>query len=224
VLTEDLATPAAHHARLLLGQQKIGRAAKAVERAWRTTPHPELAQVYGDIHKSEAPLTRVKSFERLAAQNPAARESHLAIAEAALDAQLWGEARRHLTDALATGTTPRVCQLMARLEEAEHSELGRVREWLDLAVCATPDPRYLCAKCGRESLDWRSLCPHCGVFDALSWRTPAWAAAQHNLPVVTETRVAPELALPLTAESVANLTGLAPVLEPARNHSLGSPR
>jgi len=223
-LTDDLATPAAHYAQLLLRERRIGRASKAVERAWRTAPHPDLAQVYGAIRDGEPPLTRIKSFERLAAQNPTARESHLALAGAALDAQLWGEARRHLKDALATGTTPRLCLLMARLEEAEHSDLGPVREWLDRAVGATPDPRYVCASCGRESLDWRSLCPHCGVFDALSWRTPAWAAARGDLPVATETRAAPELASPLTEQPVATSTGLAPTLERSKNHPLALPR
>jgi HemY protein len=223
-LTDDLATPAAHHAQLLLRERRIGRAAKAVERAWRTAPHPDLARIYGAIHDGEPPLIRLKSFERLAAQNPAARESHLALAEAALDAELWGEARRHLKDALATGATPRLCRLMARLEEAEHGELGPVREWLDRAVGATPDPRYVCTSCGRESLDWRSLCPHCGAFDALSWRTPAWAVAGGNLPVATETRAASELASTLSEQPVDTSTGLAPTFERAKTHPLVSPR
>src|SRR5262249_31560659 len=152
-------------------------------RAWRTAPHPELAQVYGAIHAGEPALGRVKCVERLAAQNPGARESHLFLAEAALDAQLWGEARRHLEQALRTtsippvakpassnplspssvgggevgglaGLTPRVCLLMARLEEAEHGAGGGMREWLDRAVNAMPDPRYVCASCGGESLEW----------------------------------------------------------------------
>jgi HemY protein len=218
-LTEDLASPAAHYARLLLEQQRKRRAATAVERAWRTVPHPDLAQLYGAIHEEESPLARFKSFERLAAQNPTARESHLAVAEAALDAQLWGEARRHLTDALATGATTRVCQLMGRLEEVEHGELGRVREWLDRAVGATPDPRYVCANCGRESIEWRSLCPHCSAFDALSWRAPSSAIAGGNLPAA-EPRDTPALASPLADQPFEASTGLARTLEPAKNHPL----
>ena len=223
-LTEDLATPAVHHAKLLLRERRIRRATKALERAWRTAPHPDLAQVYGEIHEGETPLTRVKTFERLAAQNPAARESHIARAEAALDARLWGEARRHLNDGLATGATPRLCRLMAQLEEAEHGELGPVREWLDRAVGATPDPRYVCSSCGRESLDWRSLCPHCGAFGTLSWRTPARAASGGSLPAAAGPEVTSELASPLPGLPVAASTSLATTLEPAKNHQLASPR
>jgi HemY protein len=214
-LTPDLAAPAAHHARMLLQQRRAGPSAKAIESAWRTTPHPDLARLYGVIHDGEPPLAKVKCFERLAAQNPEARETHLALAEAALGAQLWGEARRHLDRALGApappfiarlassvpssrvasepvedtglaGPTPRLCLMMARLEEAEHAAGPGTREWLDRAVTAMPDPRYLCASCGGESLEWRSLCPHCGNFDVLAWRTPAWAAGAGTLRITAE--------------------------------------
>ena len=69
-------------------------------------PHPELAEVYGEIRKNETPLARVARYRRLAAQNPSARETHLALAEAALVAELWGEARRHLERALAADPPP----------------------------------------------------------------------------------------------------------------------
>ena len=223
-LTPDLAAPAAHHARMLLQDGRTGPAAKAIERAWRTIPHPDLAQVYGAIRDGAPPLDRLKRFERLAAQNPDARETHLAVAEAALEAQLWGEARRHLDRALSAptppliarlpkpasfsvtptpdenpslaGPTPRLCLMMARLEEAEHGIGPGSREWLDRAVTAMPDPRYVCATCGGESLEWRSLCPHCGSFDALAWRTPAWAAASSTLPILAKPASAEEREMP----------------------------
>jgi HemY protein len=72
----------------------------------------------------------------------------------------------------------RLCLIMARLEEAEHGDLGRMREWLDRAAAAAPDPRWVCANCGGENLDWHSLCPRCGSFDALAWRTPIWAVSE----------------------------------------------
>jgi HemY protein len=223
-LAADLAGPAAHHARLLLAERRTGRAAKAVERAWRTAPHPELAQVYRAIHEGEPPLARVKAFERLAAQNPTARESHVTLAEAAIKAQLWGEARHHLKAATATDPTARLCLLSARLEEAEHGDLGAMREWLDRAVGAPPDPRYICAACSGESLDWRSLCPRCGAFDTLSWRTPAWAVATPALPVPTGPGAAFDLAPPLAEAPVAVPKGLAATLEPATNRPVASPR
>jgi HemY protein len=202
-LTPELAGPAAHHARLLGEAGQAGAAAKAVERAWRTAPNLELAQVYDTIHGEASPLARLKRFERLAAQNPAARESHLALAEAALAAQLWGEARRRLEAALKATPdavpTSRLCLMMARLEEAEHQDFARVREWLDRAVTAPPDPRHVCRHCGGESLEWRSRCPHCGHFDTLFWRTPAASAVAATLPATPPTASAPAAELPATS-------------------------
>ena len=195
-LTPELAAPAAHHARLLLEAGQTGPAAKAVERAWRTAPNPELAEVYGTIHRSAPPLAKLKRFERLAAQNPDARESHLALAEAALQAQLWGEARRRLEQALKAepappatadaAPSPRLCLMMARLEEAEHQDFARVREWLDRALAAPPDPRHVCSNCSGESLHWYSRCPHCGNFDTLLWRTPASSGIGAAMPAAPQ--------------------------------------
>jgi HemY protein len=209
-LAPDLAIPAAHCARELLQDRRPGPAAKALESAWRTVPHPELAQLYGAIYNGEEPLARVKRFERLTAQNPEARESYLTLAEAALDAQLWGEARRYLEQAVnapappviarpasppppftaaegkcrgPVGLTPRLCVLMARVEEGAHGSADAMREWLDRAVTAMPDPRYVCASCGGESLEWSSLCPRCGGFDSLTWRTPASVVSGVTLPI-----------------------------------------
>jgi HemY protein len=231
-LTPDLAAPAAHYAKQLLQDHRPAPAAKAIEAAWRTAPHPELAQLYGKIHGGEDPLARVKGFERLTSQNPDARESFLSLAEAALDAQLWGETRRYLERALTVpapptmtrpinsfppsaaprgdsesagpvGATPRLCVLMARLEEEANNSAAAMREWLDRAVTAMPDPRYVCASCGGESLEWRSLCPHCASFDSLAWRTPASAASGVTTLPVTAQSLSSDVR-ELTVEHAAN--------------------
>jgi len=111
--------------------------------------------------------------------------------EAALAAQLWGEARRHLTLAAeASPATPsrRLCLLMARLEESENGEPKAAREWLDRAIGATLDPCYVCGRCGTAAPEWRSLCAACGGFDTLAWRAPE---AQGAIGVYSSTGTAP---------------------------------
>lgn len=175
----NLAPLAARHARLLIAEDRRRAARRAVERAWRTAPHPELAAVWTELGGGVPALELVTWFERLAAQNPDAAESDIAVAEAALAAQLWGEARRHLGRAIAAsplGATRRLCQLMARLEESEHPQAGRARDWLGRILSAAPDPAWLCANCGSDSAEWRATCGRCHSFDALSWRAPAAGA------------------------------------------------
>jgi HemY protein len=148
------------------------------------------------------------------------------LAEAAIEAQLWGEARRHLEAAIAADPTARLCLLSARLEEAEHGDLGAMRGWLDRAVSAKPDPRYVCAACGGESREWRSRCPRCGAFDTLSWRAPACAVPAAPLPIPTGPGAALDLAPPLgeVPVPVGMPNGLAATLEPAKNQPVASPR
>lgn len=176
-LLPDLAEAAAHHARLLLAMKRHRAARRAVERAWRTAPHPDLAKIYLNIEQADQPLAQAASLQRLAAQNPDALESHLAIAEAALNARLWGEARRHL--GLAIGAAPpsslsrRPCLMMARLEEGEPGDLKAARQWLERATAAPADPCYVCGRCNAPNAAWHPVCRVCGSFDTLTWRIPA---------------------------------------------------
>ena len=178
-LAADLAGPACHHARLLNALGRRRAAAKAIERAWRTAPHPDLARLYLEIDPEATPLGRAAALQRLAAHNRDATESHLAIAEAALAARLWGEARRHLglvamssPDAAPAAPSRRLCLLMARLEESENGDAAASRQWIDRALGASPDPCYVCSHCAAESAQWLVLCPECGGFDTLQWSAP----------------------------------------------------
>lgn len=163
----------AWYANLLAAGGSARRARKTIEAGWRAAPHPLLATAYGELHADEPPLARIKRFERLHGLKPDHIEGRVALAEAALKARLWGEARRHLTEAgIDRGdAAPRLYRLMATLEDAEHGESGRVRQWLERAAQThAPDPAYACNVCGYEAATWTALCPHCRSFDQLVWR------------------------------------------------------
>ena len=174
-LVPDLAPVAGHNARLLLARGRRRAAARAIERAWRTAPHPELAKLYMETRGGAEPSAGAASLQRLAALDAGALKSHLAIGEAALAAHLWSDARRHLTlaaDASRPSPSRRLCLLMARLEENEDGEPQAAREWLDRAIGAAPDPSYVCRSCGTAAPEWQSVCPACDGFDTLTWRVP----------------------------------------------------
>jgi HemY protein len=200
-LLPDLAEPAAHHARLLLALQRVRAARRAIERAWRTTPHPDLARIYLDTKHATEPLAKAAALQLLAEQNPEALESHLAVAEAALNAQLWGEARRHLRIAAAAapppGPTRLLCLMMARLEDSEPGDPQMARNWLERAAGAPPDPCYVCAHCNAASPEWYPVCGKCGGFDTFAWHVPERAAAELPAPASAMPLLpAPEAASP----------------------------
>lgn len=193
----DLAPLAHQHARLLLAQGRRRAAGKVLKRAWRTAPHPDLTRLYEELHPEAPPLKRAAALQRLAAQNPAATESRLALAEAAVTARLWGEARRHLGDLAETPpgvASRRLSLLMARLEEGA-GNAAAAAEWRDRAAAAPPEVGYACRLCGGGGSEWQPLCPDCGGFDTLGWEALRPAPAG-NTAVAAPSEIAAPLMLP----------------------------
>jgi HemY protein len=89
----------AAQARLLIVRGEHAKAAKTIERAWPAAAHPDLARLYADTMLGNPALDQVKRFEKLAKLAPGAAASHLALADSARAAKLWGEARRHFQQA-----------------------------------------------------------------------------------------------------------------------------
>ncbi len=180
-LAPSFAPIVARYAEMLHQRGQARRARRALETAWHATPHPVLAASYRALHADELPLARLKRIERLVSFHAGHLESHLALAAAALEARLWGEARRHLTAAGAGGedaAAPRLCRLMAELEEAEHGDHAASHMWLARAAGTdAADPAWVCGACGSENARWTALCPDCRGFATLAWSGAAGAPA-----------------------------------------------
>lgn len=154
----------------------IGKARKAIgviESAWKFNPHPDLAAIYWRVKSADDAMAKMRIAQNLARHNPGHAESRIAVAGAALEANLWGEARKHLTAAANIDAPARVCRLMAELEEREHGDLTAAREWLMRASMAEADPAWVCEHCGNAVEEWGALCGKCEQFDPFSWRIPS---------------------------------------------------
>lgn len=174
-LDEGFAPAAAHYARLLGDANKGTKGLRVLETAWAKGGHPQIAETYDLLLASEAPVQRLKRFERLVELRPTDPESHLAAAAIALNARLWGEARRHLDRAGAQGPGPwsnRLCHLMAEVEQGDHGNGEARQTWLERAARGEADATWVCGACGAETHGWEPLCPSCHNFDSLAWRTP----------------------------------------------------
>ncbi|MDD4615933.1 MAG: heme biosynthesis HemY N-terminal domain-containing protein [Alphaproteobacteria bacterium] len=146
-------------------------ATRAIERAWKTNPHPHLAQLL--LRMADTPLDGFRQTERLCRINELAVESRLALAEAALAADVWGEARRQLTATVNDGTaTQGVYKMLVRLERLERRDERAATLWFARASEAPPDPVWLCRVCCGSHENWDPVCGDCGSFDSLDWRSP----------------------------------------------------
>ncbi len=176
-----LVAAACRAAKLLHRMGKDSKAAAIIETTWRMTAHPALVTAWHDLAPAETALMRVKRLERLVRAEPDAPAGHMALAEAALDAQLWGTARAHL-EAAVTLASPAgaanavVYRLLARLERQEKGDAVAEAAWLAKAATAPADPIWTCQACTARTEAWTVSCPSCGGIDTLVWR----AAGQHS--------------------------------------------
>src|SRR5262249_33479924 len=90
------------------------------------------------------------------------------VARAALDARDFGASRTALAPYLSAPTR-RVATLMAEIEEAEHGDEGRVREWMARAMRASGDPVWTAD--GVVAERWLPVSPN-GRLDGFEWKVP----------------------------------------------------
>nr|WP_321461594.1 heme biosynthesis HemY N-terminal domain-containing protein [uncultured Cohaesibacter sp.] len=181
-LAPGLVAAVTMQARLLNDARDYRKASKLVEAAWRIEPHPELAQAYAYIKAGDTALDRLKRIRVLFGLMPDHVEAKLAMARAFIDAREWAEARSLLEPMAESQLTPRICMLMAELEEGEKNDFGLVRQWLARAVGAHRDPAWTAD--GQVSDSWQPISPVTGKIDAYEWKVPVREAAHAEQPVL----------------------------------------
>jgi HemY protein len=167
-LAPDLVPAAALAGRRLAEAGDTRKARKVLEAAWAVNPHPDLAESYADLRLSDSARERLARMQKLAGKVPDQIEGALAVARAALDAREFAAARAALAPHLSTPTR-RVATLMAEIEEAEHGDEGRVREWMMRAMRASGDPVWTAD--GVVSDRWLPVSPN-GRLDGFEWKVP----------------------------------------------------
>jgi HemY protein len=119
----------------LLWQQKAykRRAEKTILNAYELNPHPDLVQVWLQIHGAEKAIDQIALVERLTRENPDSATSDLAMAEANRKAGLWGVARKYALRAAEKAPGRTTYRLLAVIEEADTGDMAKIRHWKDLA-------------------------------------------------------------------------------------------
>jgi HemY protein len=154
----------------LQSAQSLGRqAAATLEKAWRSQPLPELGAAYAGLVSGEAPLQTLRRLDKLALSHPDHPVTLLLLGRCAMEAKLWGQARKYLTDA-SLPKTATLLGLLARLEIGEYNNQPAAKAWL--ATTPEPETDWLCRSCAHHSARWSLLCPSCGTLDSLAYQPP----------------------------------------------------
>lgn len=165
-------------ARLLLARGKRRRAVRLLTDAWAAAPHPDLAEAYLDLEPEAGPERRQARARELAALRPDDPESRLILARAALAAGDPKAARSEVEPLAGAQAEPRICRLMAEIDEAEYGDATSARDWLHRAANAPIRSAWRCTSCGFAAPAWSAFCPACAAFGTVGWSQGVGGAAR----------------------------------------------
>jgi HemY protein len=123
-------------ARLYADAGKKRRADTVLRTAWTQRPAADLARACRELAPTEDTVVLLRRLEKLVSGRPDDVESHLALAQAAFDGKLWGQARKHLLAAAAAQPSAATFRQLAKLEQAEYNNQAAAQAWLEKAAAA----------------------------------------------------------------------------------------
>ncbi len=222
-LAPDLIPAAALAGRRLAETGEARKAGKILTAAWKINPHPDIAEAYANLRFGDSARARLTRMQSLAEKLPGQLEGALAVARAALDAREFGVARAALAPYLSAPTR-RVATLMAEVEEAEHGDQGRAREWMGRAMRASGDPVWTAD--GVVSERWLPVSSN-GRLDGYEWKLPL-AEIGVTRPVIEfapppAKGMTPELESKPTAEKPARKSARASAKDSAKSGARAKP-
>jgi HemY protein len=193
-LAPDLAPAAALAGRRQAESGDQRKARKILEAAWAINPHPDVAEAYANLRLGDSARERLARMQKLADKVPGQLDGAIAVTRAALDAREFATARAALAPYVSTPTR-RVATLMAEIEETEHGDEGRVREWMSRAMRASGDPAWTAD--GVVSDRWMPVTPS-GRLDGFEWKVPL-AEISVSRPVIEFMPLPPAEPVEITA-------------------------
>ena len=160
--------PSLPAAAILAAKENPKKAEKIYQTSWEIKPSFDVYKAYTRLFAKENYLAQYKRVLNLCEYNKGARINALVIADAAVKANLWSEAKKELNGYIAQyPLTGDVIALMMQIEiEANHNP-KEAQKWLEKMNNSECSAAYICAKCGHKTNDWNATCPVCNTLNGL---------------------------------------------------------
>jgi HemY protein len=183
-LAPDLVPAAVIAGRLQASRGQTPKAAKVLQRTWKSAPHPELAYTYAFARVGDSPKDRLERVRTLVKSDPGGIEGAIAVATQAMEARAWDDGKRALEALIPDRASQRVYLLLARIEGEGLGNAGRARELLARAVGAPRDPQWTAD--GVVAAQWSPVSPKTRQLDAFEWKVPVASLDMEEAQRVTE--------------------------------------
>ncbi len=160
--------PALPEAAVLAAREKPRKALKIYLKAWSVAPSWAVYKGYVRLFAKENSLSQSQRVEKLCAVNKNAKLNELVLADAAIKARLWSEAKKQLNGYLAVyPLTANVASQMALIENEANHNVREARRWMDKIPALEATSEYVCQQCGHRTDIWSAACPVCNCFAGL---------------------------------------------------------
>lgn len=168
-------------ARIYQQQGQIKKSISIIEKSWSRHAHPELVKAWAGLWADYAQPKNIAHFlwiKKLVGTQPSSLISLLALADAAIDDGLWGEARAALVKAEKIAACPEVYDSWVRLEEKSQGSAEAIRQWMDRSRQAEINGigcgAWVCSKTGRSFTKWGAFLEPEKLFNSLEWDADAY--------------------------------------------------
>ena len=130
-----------HFARQLMIEDKARQAQSALEAAWRSRPHPALAQLSRKLDPESTPDVVTQRLRNLANAHPEHRESRILKAELAMADRAWLDAVKAIALLVEEKPTARLCLLMEKALRG-YGDMDEAERWARMAITASREPEW----------------------------------------------------------------------------------
>lgn len=160
--------PSLPAAAILAAKENPKKAEKIYYLSWEENPSFEVYKAYVKLFAKENTLSQYKHVLKLCEANKNAKINPLVIADAAINAQLWSEAKKELNGYLANHPlTTNIASKMAQIEIEANHNMKEAQKWMEKMNGLETTSNYVCEKCGHKTDCWQSSCPVCNQFAGL---------------------------------------------------------
>ena len=157
------------------------KAVSFIETFCKRKPHPKVLEAYVKLWQNEEDLQKYQRLQNLLDHKVVDDEVMLFMAQSALNAHLWREARSKIELIIEKKVTVSYCLLMSELERLEMHDDNSSKSWLEKASRALPDKTWACDSCGAVALEWSATCGNCHSFDTIIWKEPPRVEQLHTV-------------------------------------------
>ena len=169
-LRENFSPYVCFYIQLLINENKLEKARKALKRAWSFLPHPELKDEIKNLAKAmKIPYFELAKFITSNSSND--YESIIMLTETLIEEENWINAKNQIKSLLEHKPLKEVCLLMAKIEEGDTGDPQTIDAWVSRSNFGKLSKIWICRISGLSQTNWTSVSKS-GYFNSLDWKYP----------------------------------------------------